>query len=266
MAGQWSVAVAAAVLLGGCGLFSDDVGDERARGAVTGTAMCAEPNETTEAIVWLDATATDAEVETIDRLLGTAPKVVEHRYVDRDATYAEFEEFFADEPDIIELVEPENLPTSFRVYFDQRLLPQLVLAPVGGAPSFDSIEPVIKPNSCKLDPATLAALCDVVGKRFVIWIDPSATSAEVDVIGATLRATPSLADIRYIDRDETWESFATFFADEPDVLAAVDRSQLPTSFEATVVEGGQLLLGAELTAFPAIQSIDFAVDPELCWS
>lgn len=46
--------------------------------------------------------------------------------LDRSATYAEFEEFWADSPEILDAVDPEDLPTSFRAVAGSRdAIPEL---------------------------------------------------------------------------------------------------------------------------------------------
>ena len=71
--------------------------------------------ERNEAILWLSVGASDEEVESLREWLNRNDAILSFRYVDRAATYAEFTEYFADEPEIIELVEPDQLPTSFVV-------------------------------------------------------------------------------------------------------------------------------------------------------
>ncbi|MEL6983714.1 MAG: permease-like cell division protein FtsX, partial [Actinomycetota bacterium] len=84
-----------------------------------------------EVKIWLDVGVTAADVEAVatglDDLQG---RVVEYRYLDLDATYDEFNQFFADEPEILDLVDPEDLPTSFEV----------VLAPEAGAAASGGVE------------------------------------------------------------------------------------------------------------------------------
>jgi cell division transport system permease protein len=68
-----------------------------------------------EFIVWLDPEATDEQIQTVGDALDTSLAVEDARYITRQETYAEFQEFWADSPEIIDAVQPEQLPTSFRV-------------------------------------------------------------------------------------------------------------------------------------------------------
>ena len=68
-----------------------------------------------EAILWLQADASDSEIEAVRQWLASNPNIEEYHYVNRAETYSEFRMFYADKPEILELVEPEQMPTSFVV-------------------------------------------------------------------------------------------------------------------------------------------------------
>ncbi len=69
----------------------------------------------TELVIWLRVRVGPDAVDEVRRALFEDGRATAIRYVDRDATYADFLDFFADEPELVALVEPEDLPTSFRV-------------------------------------------------------------------------------------------------------------------------------------------------------
>lgn len=69
----------------------------------------------TDAIIWLVVGVGDDRVARIQAELDAAPGVVDQRFVGLEETYAEFSAYFADKPEIIELVEPKQLPMSIRV-------------------------------------------------------------------------------------------------------------------------------------------------------
>ncbi|MDH3299019.1 MAG: permease-like cell division protein FtsX [Acidimicrobiia bacterium] len=68
-----------------------------------------------EFIVWLDVNVQQEQIESIDDFLASNPYVDNRYFIDRDATYQEFQNFFADEPELLQLVEPDQLPMSFQV-------------------------------------------------------------------------------------------------------------------------------------------------------
>ncbi|MDH5519286.1 MAG: permease-like cell division protein FtsX [Acidimicrobiia bacterium] len=68
-----------------------------------------------EFIVWLDVNVQQEQIEGIDDFLASNPYVDGRYFIDRDATFQEFQNFFADEPELLQLVEPDQLPMSFQV-------------------------------------------------------------------------------------------------------------------------------------------------------
>ena len=68
-----------------------------------------------EVIVWLDPGVDGADVAAVaDRLAAEESATAAH-YVGTMETWREFREHFVDQPELVELVEPDQLPTSFRV-------------------------------------------------------------------------------------------------------------------------------------------------------
>jgi cell division transport system permease protein len=68
-----------------------------------------------EFIVWMDVGVLPEQVSSTQDFLNRSPYIRETRYIDQDQTWEQFQNYFADEPEILELVEPEQLPTSFQV-------------------------------------------------------------------------------------------------------------------------------------------------------
>ena len=55
----------------------------------------------------------------VDQALGSIPGIVSAEYWDPERSYAEFQELFANEPDVVHSVTPEDLPASFRVEMEE---------------------------------------------------------------------------------------------------------------------------------------------------
>ncbi|MDY7104417.1 MAG: permease-like cell division protein FtsX [Actinomycetota bacterium] len=66
-------------------------------------------------IVWMEPDATDDELAAIERRIDADARVTESTYVDQEAAFADFRDLFENRPEMIETVEPEDLPSSFRV-------------------------------------------------------------------------------------------------------------------------------------------------------
>ncbi len=68
-----------------------------------------------EFIVWVDPEASVEQLESLDRALADSPGVKDYRYINTEETWAEFQDFWAESPEVLEAVTPEQLPTSYRV-------------------------------------------------------------------------------------------------------------------------------------------------------
>lgn len=65
--------------------------------------------------VYMNPTASEEQIESVDSSLRDNPQVDEVSFLDRDATFAEFERLFEEQPDFVSAIKPEELPQSFRV-------------------------------------------------------------------------------------------------------------------------------------------------------
>ena len=72
-------------------------------------------SEGVEFIVYVEPEVTDAQLGDLRDSLEGNPQVREIEYIDRDETYAEFQDLFAGQDTMLENTRPEDLPTSFRV-------------------------------------------------------------------------------------------------------------------------------------------------------
>ncbi|MHB1138979.1 MAG: cell division protein FtsX [Microthrixaceae bacterium] len=65
--------------------------------------------------VYMNPSATQEQIDSVSSSLQDNPQVESVSFLDQDATYAEFQRLFADQPDFVESINPEELPQSFRV-------------------------------------------------------------------------------------------------------------------------------------------------------
>ncbi len=68
-----------------------------------------------EFIVWMSPDAVPENVESVRNFLDTSPTVRQATYVNQENTFVEFQQYYSEQPEVLDLVEPEQLPTSFRV-------------------------------------------------------------------------------------------------------------------------------------------------------
>ncbi len=65
--------------------------------------------------VYMNPTANEEQIDSVNSSLRENPQVAEVSFLDRDATFAEFERLFEEQPDFVSAIKPEELPQSFRV-------------------------------------------------------------------------------------------------------------------------------------------------------
>ena len=68
-----------------------------------------------ELIVWMNADAGTAEDSSVRNQLDESPGVERWEYVDREQSYEEFQEFFEDTPEVLEIFTADGVPPYFRV-------------------------------------------------------------------------------------------------------------------------------------------------------
>lgn len=83
----------------------------------TATPFLSHPGqESPSFILWIVPGASSEILTGIDQILAEDPDIVEFRYVSLDEVFEEFTEHYADSPDVLELVDPTQVPTYFAVH------------------------------------------------------------------------------------------------------------------------------------------------------
>jgi cell division transport system permease protein len=99
------VVIVAVALVGGSLLVRQAVGNatERWQGGI-------------EFIVYMNPDASQDQIDAVDRALSEAPQVEDAQYLDKDAAFAEYKDLFQeDSPELVDVITPADLPTSFKV-------------------------------------------------------------------------------------------------------------------------------------------------------
>ncbi|MEV6515415.1 permease-like cell division protein FtsX [Micromonospora chalcea] len=91
-------------MLGGSGLLYQKVGD-----------MKDLYYENVEVSIFLKTDATKEQVDALGQQLGQDPLVKDSTYVDKEQAYERFQQMYADAPDLVSAVKPDQLPESYRV-------------------------------------------------------------------------------------------------------------------------------------------------------
>ncbi len=95
--------------------------------------------EGVELEVFFVADATERQIQGVQAELDGAPTVESYRFISKDDAYELFQDIFADQPELVESVEPETLPASFRVVPTDPELTSTIAAQFQGRPGVDEV-------------------------------------------------------------------------------------------------------------------------------
>ena len=90
-----------------------------------------------DAVAFLQADATDAEIGEVIALLEASDSLIEFSLRDREEVYEDFRAFFEDDPELLAAISEESLPTTIEFSFDQEELD--VLEAVESLPQVRSV-------------------------------------------------------------------------------------------------------------------------------
>jgi cell division transport system permease protein len=90
--------------------------------------------------VFMNVDATQGQIEAVQTALDEDPNVRDYRFLTKEDAYEEFKRLFRENPDLIETVEPDRLPTSFRVAPQRAELTRLVADTYRTSPGVDEVQ------------------------------------------------------------------------------------------------------------------------------
>jgi len=136
----------------------------------------------TELVVWLQPAASQADIDAVHALLADALVVRSVTYVNQEATWNTFQQYYADRPDVLDLVDPADLPTSFLVEMevDDRSVADSLRAEVAAMPGVSNVMPDADFQRYEWDEG---------GATIIVDTAPG-SSAPVEAVIATLSVTP----------------------------------------------------------------------------
>jgi cell division transport system permease protein len=68
------------------------------------------------------------------------------------------------------------------------------------------------------------------GVEFIVFLNPTATQAQVDAVGADLKKDQQLEQVTYVNKDQAYAEFKDLFRDSPDMVDNVTPDILPASY------------------------------------
>jgi hypothetical protein len=197
----------------GCGLLdrTDDAAPADRLGILDGPVEAAfadyescKQRLSDKALLWLDPAVTDDQVEAVSEALAASPSVESYRYVDSEETYNNFQEYWADDPSVLDLVRPGEVPTSFEldlvglgVDFEAEDGPDLVAMP--GVDELDVASPTEHATRCETELQEVNRRCEAPEIKALPTVVYAATEAGVPTVSET-DITAALGG-----RDIVWE-------------------------------------------------------------
>jgi len=99
------------------------------------------------------------------------------------------------------------------------------------------------------------------GIEFVVFLNPTATQAQIDAIGQNLKDSPDVESFTYVDQQASYEEFKSLFADSPEMVDTVTPEILPPSYRVVPVDKSADsidALGAKYETKPGVKQVAFA--------
>lgn len=211
--------LAASVLAAGCSfLDSEEQSVDLQQGSLDGDVerayaaynTCLDSPSTFS--VFLQVGASAEQIDGTAAALASSPNVESSRYVDDDETYDRFKEQFSDEPEIIDLVEPGQLPTSFDVETSSPDFATVDGPGLLALDGVDGVEPESGGEDCLAEQTALSTKCDESGFEqwpTAIWVWLPATSEEATDVTTLLDRSEITLTTTYRTGEETLAAMAT---------------------------------------------------------
>ncbi len=101
------------------------------------------------------------------------------------------------------------------------------------------------------------------GVDFIVWLDVGVEQEQIESTNDFLQKSPYVLSTRYVDQEETFQEFQSYFADEPEILELVEPGQLPTSFVVTPQDADVesiRAIASEIEILAGVEEVEFASD------
>jgi len=125
------------------------------------------------------------------------------------------------------------------------------------APSSDGPATTATPRPAV--PATAAPRTLFVDQReLIVYMQPSATDAQVDAVRRRLVRMTDLQSIRFVDKQQAYEEMKVYFAEHPDVLSNVNVADAPVNFHVLPQANvDRHVVGARLANYKGILNVAY---------
>ncbi len=99
------------------------------------------------------------------------------------------------------------------------------------------------------------------GVEFIVFMNPNATDAQIEAVGAELDANPQVREAEYCNKQCAYDEFVELFADDQPLIDNVEPEILPPSFKVKPVDADTdsvEALGAVFETQPGVREVAFS--------
>lgn len=175
-------------------------------------------------IVWMEPDATDDELDAVAAGLDADDRVVTVRYSDQEASFDEFAELFAERPEMVETVAPEDLPSSYRVGLQDAGATERFIVDYTTQPGVYDVTTPWLGVTIRMDPGVTGDELDRTARR----LGADERAAEVVFVGPVQAAID--LERRFTDRSETMRVTTTDDDAPPSFRVSLVRPVDPERF------------------------------------
>ena len=198
-----------------------------------------------ELVLFLEPDIGAEELGRIRISLDENPLVEGYSYVDEDATYREFVEYYAGQPEVVDMVRASDLPTSFRITTDDTAAVAWLLGNLAGVSDIGAGGQLGDDEPMEVDD-TGPPVSWLDDRTFIVWMGADVTDAEREAVAELLAGSDAVAAFTALDGSATWRELRSDYAGHENLLDLVDRDRLSGSFR--VVTDGDPVVVAEAAA------------------
>lgn len=262
---MWRIVVAAMLVVGSsaCSRSPSEQFDAgkilAAAGAYQSCFETLPPDAPATMNVWMIVRALPEEEDRVASLLDAADGVSSYTFVDSEATYATFKDYYGDYPQILDQTSPSDLPTHYQVEMARTDTAELLAASLRQEDVVGSVEIGPSDSNCPEERAALDEACrDLPAVRvrtLLVWVEADAGAAEIEAMAGTVQAEADIASVVYVDRETTEAEFrATPGGTGPIADDVVEM--LPTRYEATTAAIDDIRSQQIVDRFEAVPHVD----------
>lgn len=212
-----------------------------------------------DAEIFMRVKATASQIADVREAVEHSRSIDQFAYLDPEDALREFREIFRDDPELIENVDADELPPSFRIVLDNGVNVDRV------ARRFEKlagVAEVVLPREAPTFQEALEEACELYNMQkqadfrdVEFFMRVRASKTEIQEVRATLDASTAIDRYEFLNKQAAFKEFKGIFGEDRDLIRNIDAASLPTSFRVWIVLGGDLTgLIASVETLPGVDS------------